>query len=144
MREELLIEEIMPTKSALHLQLKIRRLFTTEEKIERMTTLIRSYVNPHYSSGRVVYMQVDLNYIEKHDVTVGDDINSYDDLSYKVMVMESVNKGTFEEEGLLCTVKKNPRTKEPMTHNGKTIYRATFLIPEESYSGDIILNNDKK
>ena len=137
---KLIIEEILADDTSSTVSLKIRKGLTSIEMLSNLQAFFRS--NKHrvgYKQGRVAYLTVDLNYISMHDVTIGDDINNYNDINYSMMTMESTNQEVFDEEALAYNVKMNPTTNEPILHDGKPIYHATFLIPTESYEGDMML-----
>ena len=137
---KLTVEQIIADDTSMTVSLRIRRNLNNKEKLYNLSEFFRgSKNNISYRKGRVCYMTVDLNYLDKHSVTIGDDINDYDDIEYSMMTLESTNRMVFDEEGLAYNVKMNPTTMTPIYHEHKPIYHSTFLIPTVSYSGDILL-----
>jgi len=143
LRDELIIEEITKSDVLNSAQLKLRKSLTTLEKLANMSILFKGFKDPFYKIGRIVYMSVDINYLERHNVKVGDNINNYNDIKYKLMIMESTNLQDFENEGIKGTLKINPSYKKSLLHKGKEIYHSTFLVPEENFNGHIKLKHDE-
>ena len=137
---KLIVEQIIADDTSTTVSLKIRNGLNTKEKMYNLKTFFRKKNKlSSYRKGRVCYLTVDLNYLDEHSVTIGDDINDYDDIEYSMITLESTNRMVFDEEGLAYNVKMNPTTMTPIYHEHKPIYHATFLIPTASYSGDILL-----
>ncbi|MCK5782643.1 MAG: hypothetical protein KAH10_08630 [Flavobacteriales bacterium] len=144
MKKEILIVETI-TEPDFHIQttLKIRRSLTTKEKFNHIKALVRNYPNRVYKKGKSTYITVDPYYMEANNVKVGDDINKYDDLHYKLLTIEATNISEFEKEGIKGSLKLNPGTGEPFTHNLNPIYHSTFLAHNDSTQEDILLDHDK-
>lgn len=139
----LIIDAMLANDTNTSVTLKIRRSLSVEEKEDNIRTLMKNYVDPIYRKERVIFHTVDLTYIEKHDVTVGDDINEYDDIEFNMVVFESVRVKDFINEGITPKLKINPKTKLPLLHNGDVIFHATMLIPSYTAPADILLTIDK-
>ena len=130
--EELIITDIRETENENIINLTITKELSTEDKLYNLSVLFKGYPNPFYRNRRVAFMTIDQAYIYKHNVRVGDDISKYDDIKYKLYVMESTDKKHFEDEGVPHSIKINPSTNEPVTILNKPVYHATFLVPADS------------
>jgi hypothetical protein len=138
--QKLIIEDIQYSDTSTNATLKIRNnTLSMKQMIANIHMMFKGRAIPSYRKGRVAFLTVDLNYIATHNVAIGDDINDYDDIEYRMMLLESTNTDEFENEGIAYNAKMNPSTMEPILYKGKPVYHATFLIPMASYRGDITL-----
>ena len=123
--------------------LLLSRKLTIEEKLENM---VRYYTSlgqkPYYIKPVTAIMAIPATYIDDHNVKLGDNINSYDDIDYTVTLVETTNRQWILDEGYTPQPKINPKSKQSLTHNGKVIYRCTFVEPIEDGQPDIKLKHD--
>lgn len=108
--------------------LSLEQQLTLKEKATNIKELITG--RRRFFNKKKVKTNLGMEYIDKHDCKVGDDINLYQDIPYVIESIESIDKGDIEEEGGNAYPIINPITKGPKLLAGRQLYRGDFLIPE--------------